>query len=89
MDARFTAGRWEVVVAGTVLGRVYPVLGGKPDRWTVALPPDFVWCIHDVTRRCAASRHHLDAARYARTIRVGSYSKTSRKYPYLPGRESA
>lgn len=40
-----------MVVARTVLGRAYPVIGDEPDRWTVALPPDFVWTTRNITRR--------------------------------------
>lgn len=52
---------WDVLVAEQVLGRVYPVNvpAGTPiprgARWTVALPPDFVYPIHDI-RRAAASK---------------------------------
>jgi hypothetical protein len=54
---------WDVLVAGQVLGRVYPVdvLPGEPilrnARWTAVVPPDFIWPIHNIgAGRAAGSK---------------------------------
>ncbi|HEX2314749.1 MAG TPA: hypothetical protein VHJ17_13490 [Thermomonospora sp.] len=65
---------WDVVVAGQVLGRVYPVnvppgAPIPPDaRWTVVLPPDLVWPIHDIGR--AATSKEQAVGDLFRTLRL-------------------